>query len=142
MSFLARRNTGRFAGTSGVFVNLVDTVLGREKNTIQCLPLYSILLALNVTKIDYFSLDVEGAELGVLKTIPFDVIDIRVLTVEFSHTLEGKKELKEYMEGLGYWTLMEIHKLADDFIFVKRPAIARIIATGLLDPDHFDSQVG
>jgi hypothetical protein len=29
-----------------------------------------------------------------------------------------------------------------DFIFVKWPAIARIIATGLLHPDHFDSQVG
>jgi hypothetical protein len=28
--------------------------------------------------IDYFSLDVEGSELAILKTIPFDKVDIRV----------------------------------------------------------------
>jgi hypothetical protein len=31
-----------------------------------------------VSTVDYFSLDVEGNELQVLKTIPFDKIDIRV----------------------------------------------------------------
>ena len=45
---------------------------------VQCLPLYSILLALNTTTVDYFSLDVEGAELGVLKTIPWDKVNIKV----------------------------------------------------------------
>lgn len=45
---------------------------------VQCFPLYTYLLALNVTVVDYFSLDVEGSELNVLKTIPFDKIDIKV----------------------------------------------------------------
>lgn len=45
---------------------------------VQCFPLYTYLLALNKTVIDYFSLDVEGSELNVLKTIPFDKIDIKV----------------------------------------------------------------
>jgi hypothetical protein len=45
---------------------------------VQCLPLYSILLALNRTTIDIFSLDIEGHELIVLKTIPFDKVDIKV----------------------------------------------------------------
>lgn len=48
---------------------------------VQCFPLYTYLLALNVTVIDYFSLDVEGSELNVLKTIPFDKIDIRVSSI-------------------------------------------------------------
>ena len=51
------------------------------KNLIQevyCFPLYSMLLALNRTHIDYFSLDVEGSELAVLKTIPFDKVNIMV----------------------------------------------------------------
>ncbi len=39
---------------------------------VQCMPLFSLLAALNVTTVDYFSLDVEGSELKVLKTIPFD----------------------------------------------------------------------
>jgi hypothetical protein len=45
---------------------------------VQCFPLYSYLLALNRTKVDYFSLDVEGSELDVLRTIPFEKLDIRV----------------------------------------------------------------
>lgn len=45
---------------------------------VQCLPLFSLLAAINVTTVDYFSLDVEGSELGVLRTIPFDKVLIRV----------------------------------------------------------------
>lgn len=45
---------------------------------VQCFPLYSFLLALNVTTVDYFSLDVEGAEYKVLQTIPWDKVDIKV----------------------------------------------------------------
>ena len=43
-----------------------------------CFPLFGVLKALNVTKVDYFSLDVEGAEMDVLRTIPFDDLDITV----------------------------------------------------------------
>ena len=45
-----------------------------------CFPLFGVLKAINVTKVDYFSLDVEGNEMDVLRTIPFDDVDI---TVEF-----------------------------------------------------------
>ena len=43
-----------------------------------CLPLYSILLALGNPRVDYFSLDVEGAEIGILQSIPWSKIDIKV----------------------------------------------------------------
>jgi len=42
--------------------------------SVQCFPLYSILLALNQLTVDFFSLDVEGDELRVLKTIPFNKV--------------------------------------------------------------------
>ena len=45
---------------------------------VTCLPLYSILLALGNPTVDYFSLDVEGAEYDVLKTIPYNEVDIKV----------------------------------------------------------------
>ena len=38
---------------------------------LQCFPLYSVLQALGLPTVDYFSLDIEGAEYQVLKTIPF-----------------------------------------------------------------------
>lgn len=45
---------------------------------VTCLPLYSILMALDNPSIDYFSLDVEGSELAILKTIPFHLVNIKV----------------------------------------------------------------
>ncbi len=45
---------------------------------VQCFPFYTLVAALNVTTIDYFSLDVEGSELDVLHTIPFDSVFIKV----------------------------------------------------------------
>ena len=38
-----------------------------------CIPVKSILKAINLTHINFFSLDVEGAELDILKSIPFNV---------------------------------------------------------------------
>ena len=46
--------------------------------TVICFPLFGVLKAINVTKVDYFSLDVEGNEMDVLRTIPFDNVDITV----------------------------------------------------------------
>ena len=60
--------------------------------TAQCFTLYSILLALNQSHVDYFSLDVEGPELEILQTIPFDKITIDVLSVEYKVTCDDKKE--------------------------------------------------
>jgi Methyltransferase FkbM domain len=44
---------------------------------IHCMPLTAILLAVNMTEIDFFSLDIEGHELDVLRAIDFDQIKIK-----------------------------------------------------------------
>ena len=51
--------------------------------TVQCFTLSSLLNALNVTHIDYFSLDVEGAELEILQTVPLDKITVDTLSIEY-----------------------------------------------------------
>lgn len=48
---------------------------------VQCFPLYSILLAIGRTHIDYFGLDVEGSEYKILKTIPWHKIYVQVKTI-------------------------------------------------------------
>jgi hypothetical protein len=45
---------------------------------VQCFPLYSILLAVGRTTIDFLSLDIEGGELDVLATIPWHKVNIKV----------------------------------------------------------------
>lgn len=61
-----------------VFSKLSTTNQTESTVNVQCVPLYSILLAMNRTTIDLFSLDIEGLEFEVLKTIPFDKVDIKV----------------------------------------------------------------
>ena len=53
---------------------------------LQCFPLYSILLAVGRTDIDFISLDVEGSEYKILETIPWYKVDIKVsIHLLYSH---------------------------------------------------------
>ena len=45
------------------------------------LILTSLLLALNNPKVNYFSLDIEGAELQVLHSVPWHLVDIEVWSI-------------------------------------------------------------
>ena len=99
-----------------------------------CVPFYSLMLAMNRTKVDYFSLDVEGFELPILKTIPFDKLDISVFTVERIHHSDWGKKTKEkaddqvqFMASKGYevYTTLDrnigsIGMYAHDYVFVKK----------------------
>lgn len=90
---------------------------------VQCFPLYSILRAIDVTHIDFFSLDVEGEELNVLHTVPFDKVDIEMMTVEFKHVTDGEFSLKQFVEQKGYSSILKVshyNNLANDIIFRKR----------------------
>uniref|UniRef100_A0A6A7FUD2 Protein Star-like n=1 Tax=Hirondellea gigas TaxID=1518452 RepID=A0A6A7FUD2_9CRUS len=90
---------------------------------IQCFPLYSFMVALNVSKIDYFSLDVEGSEYDVLRNIPWDKVDISTLSVEYHSKAATYELILELMKKEGYVMYTKINHytlFADDFIFVKK----------------------
>nr|XP_053649027.1 uncharacterized protein LOC128700100 [Cherax quadricarinatus] len=70
--------------------------------SIQCFPLYTILLALNIYQIDFFSLDIEGHEMRVMQTLPWDKVKVRLLCVEVNHVPGGIKSVTEFMEARGY----------------------------------------
>ena len=59
--------------------------------TAQCFTLHSLLLAAGQTEVDYFSLDVEGPELEILQTIPFDKISIKVISVVYRVQISMKR---------------------------------------------------
>ncbi len=101
---------------------------GKGALQVPCYPLFSLLLYLNITTVDYFSLDVEGVELDILKTIPFDKLDIHILSVEYGHG--NKDQIKYFMETQGYVLHKDIHfanipqvLYVEDFIFVKKSMI-------------------
>jgi len=93
-----------------------------SKNTVsvQCFPIYSLLAAMKVNTVDYFSLDVEGNEFEVLQTIPWEKVNIRVLSVEYIHDKASTGQIQEYMRSKGYrviTTVRNANNLANDLIF-------------------------
>ena len=50
--------------------------------SVHCGPMHAYLSALDIQHIDFMSLDVEGSELAVLRTIDFDKVKIRIVMVE------------------------------------------------------------
>ncbi|XP_043248770.1 uncharacterized protein LOC122395349 [Colletes gigas] len=125
-SFLMARNVGRLHepnATDSHLPNSPDVAHSGTHIYVQCFPFVHYMAALNVTTVHYFSLDIEGYELEVLKTIPFDTINIETLSVEFSHVEDGKKELISFMESKGYFVysfVVRADKLAHDIIFAKQ----------------------
>ena len=77
-----------------------------------CLSLLDLLSPFNITRINFFSLDIEGGELSILKTIDFEWITFDVILVETARLSDSANEKKEYMgqvkdllisKGYIYW---------------------------------------
>lgn len=110
MRFNKASNVGRVIHDSSVESWLKHWKITENIVEVQCFPLYSILLALNQTTVDFFSLDVEGDELRVLQTIPFDKIDIKMVTVEYINQPGSVGDLNQFMVAKGYEPLIKMHK--------------------------------
>jgi FkbM family methyltransferase len=65
---------------------------------VPCFSLVTILKAINVNKVDYFSLDVEGGESFVLKAIDFSKVDIKSLTIEHNNEKEHLDSIVNIMK--------------------------------------------
>ena len=101
--------------------NVIGNLKGQSKYSVPCFTLHALMYSLNVTTIDFFSLDVEGVELGVLKTIDFSKINIRTLTVEFL-TDEQRVLILNFLTKNGfklYQTVVGKYPFAHDLFFVN-----------------------
>ncbi|ODM96122.1 Protein Star [Orchesella cincta] len=95
----------------------LETSLNKVKSNssilyeVYSIPLYTLVAALGYKEIDFFALDVEGAEMEILLTIPFDLLTIKVLTVEeFYHrqrNMLGKMDKFLRENGMHYVGLLE-----------------------------------
>jgi len=86
--------------------------------TIRCSPLVD-LLPESVKVIDYLSLDTEGSEIRILKTIPFQDIKIKVISIDVSSITGVRRDsgLKELLTPLGYTKMFSLKH--DDIYMLK-----------------------
>ena len=111
---LSGTSKGTMSGIMGGNDTQDDTV------EMQCLPLYSLLLSVGNPTVDFLSLDIEGAEFQVLQNIPWDLVDIRAISVETQFAGEvmegGREDIFRLLTGHGY---THLDSIARDDIFVK-----------------------
>jgi hypothetical protein len=101
----------------------------------QCLPLYSLLLALGNPTVDVLSLDIEGAEYQVLQTIPWDRVDIRAISVETQFAGEvmtgSRADIHQLLTSVGF---LHLEQISRDDVYVRlepgghspRPMLAEV----------------
>ena len=70
-----------------------------------CVTLASLLEKHRVEHVDYMSLDVEGKELDILKTIDFDAVNIRCMSVENNNKAQA---IEPFMISKGYTKVRDI----------------------------------
>ena len=70
--------------------------------SVPCFSLNTIMKALGVEKIDMFSLDVEGGEYDVLKTIDFNKLDIDTFVIEHNGRQEELRRFRELFKNIEF----------------------------------------
>ena len=100
--------SGRLNQMDEAHVKRID---GIDKNVkllyVPCFSLNTIMSALGVNKVDYFSLDVEGGELDVLKSIKYDQIQIDSFSIEHNGFFGIKDKMIAYLTGKGFEKVKE-----------------------------------
>lgn len=88
-----------------------------SERTVQCLPLSGILSSQGITEVLLMSVDVEGVELDVLKSLDYEQVMIRCFVIENNSTnLYGSNAIREYLIQRGYVFLARIGFLDDVFV--------------------------
>ena len=92
---------------------------GKHEIIVECFSLHHIMRAMDRDHIDYFSLDVEGAELDILQTIPWEKLRIDMLTVEYNGSKIKLEKMRALMESTGLYRFdRELNGL--DLVFVRK----------------------
>ncbi|CAB3375186.1 Hypothetical predicted protein [Cloeon dipterum] len=84
---------------------------------LQCMPLFSVLKAAGKSTIDFFSFYNEGRELEILKTLPFDKVNIKAIAVYRAQKNKDVSEtLKTFMYGKGFYN---VNITLEDYVFLR-----------------------
>ena len=87
---------------------------GREIVTVNTELLPNLLAKHGITDIDFCTIDTEGGEYDILKTIDFDKYRIKFIIVENNYR---DTKVGELLTGKGY---QKVHKLTIDDVYMKK----------------------
>jgi FkbM family methyltransferase len=123
---IAFSDLGVYAGVNDVNVTDKLAVNPRQVYDVECITLNDLFNKYNVPSvIDYMSLDVEGAELLILETFPFDKYRLLTASVEHnSHIGQKQKEKADKIVEVMEKNNFKLHRiLCMDFVFIHKSLI-------------------
>jgi len=104
---------GLVSGIVGKMHQAQVSAIGNKKKpevAVNCFPLSAIMAALNISHVDYLSLDVEGPEVEILRTVDWTRLHIDVITAEYqiyggsdSGALKKLKDLRGFFSKTGVY---------------------------------------
>ncbi|ODN05668.1 Protein Star [Orchesella cincta] len=106
----------------------LETSFNKVKNSstvlaeVYSVPLYTLLASIGLNTIDWFSLDVEGAEFEILETIPWDLVTIKVLTVEEIY-LAWRNKIRDLDDHLRKNKMHYVKTLVHDRVYVHESVL-------------------
>lgn len=129
--WLFRANTRELNSFFAKSIDELSSKSRRSYSKAQCFPLFSYLLALNVTLIDFLSLDIQGGEWEVIQSLPLERVVVRSMAVEHfadgGTIAEGQRfdpAFVRYMEGVGYH-LVDVNIDVDYFFILRKDKILK-----------------
>lgn len=106
----------------------------QRKNIVPCGPLGPVIedIFAGGGHVNFFSLDVEGAELEVLNTIDFKKVQIDVMMIEIENRLckarkfcEKRDKVRKKMQAEGYTMYKEVIMKSDIYVHPKSPYLMK-----------------
>ncbi|CAK8999612.1 Hypothetical protein SCF082_LOCUS6143 [Durusdinium trenchii] len=81
--------------------------------SVTCLPLKDILEAVGHLEVDFWSLDIEGAEGAVLEATDFSKVKVGVMTIEMNKGPVNNKKISDVMEKNGFvrWKVLKFDQI-------------------------------
>lgn len=83
----------------------------KEEIEVKCYDINQVLKDNNIQQVDFFTIDTEGNELKILKTIHFDEFDFDIFLVENNYETE---EMNDFMSSKGF---KRIKKIGHDEVY-------------------------
>eukprot|EP00397_Hematodinium_sp_SG-2012_P021536 GEMP01022257.1.p1 GENE.GEMP01022257.1~~GEMP01022257.1.p1 ORF type:complete len:216 (+),score=41.99 GEMP01022257.1:1084-1731(+) len=90
-----------------------------------CAELHTLLEDANIHRVDYLNIDVEGDEMAVLQNFPMDKFDIRVVSIEVSHSTTQPVDILFITRGF-----VKVALLGKDHIYVSQSHLREMLAAG------------
>eukprot|EP00747_Dinoflagellata_sp_TGD_P117226 gnl/TRDRNA2_/TRDRNA2_172560_c0_seq1.p2 gnl/TRDRNA2_/TRDRNA2_172560_c0~~gnl/TRDRNA2_/TRDRNA2_172560_c0_seq1.p2 ORF type:complete len:129 (+),score=17.68 gnl/TRDRNA2_/TRDRNA2_172560_c0_seq1:657-1043(+) len=69
---------------------------------VQLTPLEMILACLQQSVVDFWSLDVEGMEGNILKSFPFEKVEVGILLIEMNKNENNNMQIEQVMQNHGF----------------------------------------